>query len=473
MLTQQLPFTTNDPLELVHCHIAKQPLSPAEINPNIPPILAEIILKMMAKTAEDRYQSAYGIKSDLEECLKQLENQGLISVFPLARYDISDKFQLPQKLYGREKAIKTLLAAFDRVMNDQKVKIEMMLVAGYSGIGKSSLVAEIHKSNTRIRGYFTAGKFDQFQRSIPYSAIVNAFQGLVRQLLTESEAQLEQWRAKLLGAFGLNGQVIIDVIPEVALIVGEQPPVPELGAVESQNRFNIVFSNFIRSFCTKEHPLVIFLDDLQWADSATLKLIELIMTDTELQYLFLIGAYRDNEVSPTHPLIMTLDGLIKEGAIINVITLEPLKLENISQLIADTLSSDPDTVKTLAELVTKKTGGNPFFINQFLQTLENESLIKFDFKNYNWQWNIAEIEAQHITDNVVELMIKKTEKIARNYTRIFTFSFLYRRIFLLKYPVDCFRKNGRNNFSRFSCSNPDRINFAEIRDRSKFINSRV
>jgi predicted ATPase len=286
-----------------------------------------------------------------------------------------------------------------------------MLVAGYSGIGKSSLVAEIHKPNTRLRGYFTAGKFDQFQKSIPYSAVVTAFKGLVRQLLTESEAQLQQWREKLRGAFGVNGQVIIDVIPEVELIVGAQPPVPELGASESQNRFNIVFSNFIRAFCTKEHPLVIFLDDLQWADSATLNLIELMMTDADMQYLFLIGAYRDNEVSPTHPLMMTLDGLLKDGATINYITLAPLELENISQLIADTLYSDTDSVKPLAELVMRKTGGNPFFVNQFLQTLYAENLIIFDFPEHSWQWNIDQIEAQNITDNVVELMIGKLKKL--------------------------------------------------------------
>jgi predicted ATPase len=218
----------------------------------------------------------------------------------------------------------------------------MMLVAGYSGIGKSSLVAEIHKPNTRLRGYFTEGKFDQFQRNIPYSAIVSAFKGLVRQLLSENSSQLAQWREKLLAALGANGQVIIDVIPEVELIVGKQPPVPELGPTESQNRFNLVFGQFIRAFCTKEHPLVIFLDDLQWADSATLNLIERMMVDNETQYLFLIGAYRDNEVNPAHPLMMMLDGLRNRGATINFITLAPLELEHISRLIADTLHSNTE-----------------------------------------------------------------------------------------------------------------------------------
>ncbi|MEG4517403.1 MULTISPECIES: AAA family ATPase [unclassified Microcoleus] len=411
LLTGQLPFETNDALELVHCHIAKVPISPHQINPEIPQALSDIVMKLMAKTAEERYQIGFGIKNDLAECLHQLQTTGNISDFCLGDQDISALFQIPQKLYGREAEVEALLKAFERVADNPHSQIEMMLVAGYSGIGKSSLIAEIHKPNTRRRGYFTAGKFDQFQKSIPYSAVVSAFKGLVRQLLTENEIQLEQWREKLRGAFGVNGQVIIDVIPEVELIVGEQPPVPELGASESQNRFNIVFSNFIRAFCTNEHPLVIFLDDLQWADSATLKLIELMVTDPDMQYLFLIGAYRDNEVSPTHPLMMTLDGLLKDGATINYITLAPLELENISQLIADTLYSDPDSVKPLAELVMRKTGGNPFFVNQFLKTLYAENLIIFDFQEHSWQWNIDQIEAQNITDNVVELMIGKLKKL--------------------------------------------------------------
>ncbi|MBD1922696.1 AAA family ATPase [Microcoleus sp. FACHB-831] len=419
LLTGQLPFETTDVLELVHCHIAKQPVPPHQLLPEIPKVVADIVMKLMAKTAEERYQSAWGVKADLEKCLAQLHENGNITDFPLASSDISDKFQIPQKLYGREAEVETLLTAFERVANPPQPPlskggqggVEMMLVAGYSGIGKSSLVAEIHKPNTRLRGYFTEGKFDQFQRNIPYSAIVSAFKGLIQQILSESEAQLNLWRENLLAAFGSNSQVIIDVIPEVELIVGKQLPVPELGATESQNRFNFVFQNFIRAFCSKEHPLVIFLDDLQWADSATLKLIELMMTDNETQYLFLIGAYRDNEVSPTHPLIMTLEGLRNLGATINSITLAPLELEHISQLIADTLHSYTAEVKPLAELVMIKTLGNPFFVNQFIKTLHADNLITFDFEYHNFTWNIAQIEAQDITDNVVELMIGKVKRL--------------------------------------------------------------
>ncbi len=284
-------------------------------------------------------------------------------------------------------------------------------MAGYSGIGKSSLVAEIHKPNTRLRGYFTEGKFDQFQRSVPYSAVVSAFKGLVRQLLTESEEQLGRWRQKLLTAVGVNGQVIIEVIPEVELIIGKQPAVPELGPSSAQSRFNLVFGKFIRAFCTKEHPLVIFLDDLQWADSATLKLIELMMTDADMQYLFLMGAYRDNEVSPSHPLMITLDGLVEQGATINSITLAPLELKHTRELIGDTLHRHLEEVQPLAELVMKKTGGNPFFVNQFLKTLYAENLITLERESHSWQWDIGEIEAQNITDNVVDLMVGKLKKL--------------------------------------------------------------
>jgi PAS domain S-box-containing protein len=463
LLTGRLPFTTTDAMELVHCHIAKEPLPPSTINSAIPQTVSSIVMKLMAKNAEQRYQSAWGIKADLEECRQQLETNRQIAAFPLGTQDISDKFQVPQKLYGREAEVEALLTAFKRVAGNAREQektmhetdstdtpmisthpntslyprskseqcncspTELMLVAGYSGIGKSSLVAEIHKPNTQLRGYFTEGKFDQFQRNVPYSAIVSAFKGLVQQLLTESEVQLNVWREKILAAFGANGQVIIDVIPEVELIVGKQPPIPELGPTESQNRFNLVFNKFIQALCTKAHPLVIFLDDLHWADCASLKLIELMMTDADTQYLFLIGAYRDNEVSPTHPLMMTLNNLRNLGKIINSITLAPLALEHISQLIADTLhlgiglpvsslqSPDIDqpapTIKPLAELVMRKTAGNPFFVNQFLKTLHAENLITFDFERHRWQWNIAEIEAKGITDNVVELMIGKLKKL--------------------------------------------------------------
>nr|WP_243147411.1 AAA family ATPase [Scytonema sp. UIC 10036] len=369
-------------------------------------------MKLLAKTVEERYQTTWGIIADLEICLTQLQNQGYISDFLIAQQDLSSKFQIPQKLYGREQEVSILLAAFERVSTGIK---EMILVSGYSGIGKSALVQEIYKPITKSRGYYISGKFDQFQRNIPYSAIVKAFRSLVKQLLTENQEKLDLWQAKLSGALGANGQIIIDVIPEVELIIGKQPPVQELGTSEAQNRFNIVFQNFIRLFCLPEHPLVIFLDDLQWADLATLKLIEVMMTDEETRYLFLIGAYRDNEVDPRHPLLMTLDSLRSKAAIINDITLTPLAIENVNELITETLHSNAQTVQPLAELVMRKTSGNPFFINQFLQTLYQENLLILQPPTVStqalWHWNFSKIEAMRITDNVVELMIGKLKKL--------------------------------------------------------------
>ena len=439
LLTGHLPFPTTDMLELVHCHIAKQPVPPHELNAMIPKPVSNIILKLMAKNAEDRYQSAWGIKADLEICAHQLAEIGQIDSIQLALQDVSDQFQIPGKLYGREAEIEALLAAFERVvgMGNQELrmkneecsqlslltsqfKVEMMLVSGYPGIGKSALVQELYKPITAKRGYFIWGKFDQFGRNIPYSAIVDALRKLVQQLLGEPDDQVQQWRSLLLTALGSNGQIIIDVIPEVELIIGQQQPVLEVGATEAQNRFNQVFRKFLRVFCSKEHPLAIYLDDLQWADFATLKLIELIMLDEQTQSLFLIGAYRDNEVSPTHPLALTLERLRKQGAVLQEIVLTPLTLEPLSQLIAETLHQNTDTIHSLAQLVLRKTEGNPFFVNEFLRMLYSENLLSFDppqsprtpgESKGGWQWNIAQIQAQNITDNVVDLLVLKLKKL--------------------------------------------------------------
>ncbi len=422
LLTNKLPFETTDALELVHCHIAKQPLPPSEMNSEIPQVVSDIVMKLMAKTAEERYQSAFGIKADLEECLNQLHRASSISDFLLARQDIYDKFKIPQKLYGREREIDTLLSAFERASE----RSEMMLIAGFSGIGKSALVQELYKPITQKRGYFISGKFDQYQRDIPYSAIVSAFRELVKQLLTESEAQLQEWREKLLKALGVNGQVIIDVIPEVELIIGKQPSVPEVGATEAQNRFNLVFQNFIKVFTTPTQPLALFLDDLQWADGASLKLIQVLMS-AESPGLFLIGAYRDNEVSSAHPLMLTVEEIAKTGATVNRISLSPLNLSTVTKLISDTLNCFEDKAKLLAELVLFKTGGNPFFMSEFLKSLYTEGLLEFYPPQSptspspltkegqggvgGWQWNLEQIKAREFTDNVVELMAGKIQKL--------------------------------------------------------------
>ncbi len=412
LLTNQLPFSSNDPLELVHCQIAKLPLPPAKLNSEIPQIISEIVMNLIAKNAEDRYQSAVGIQADLEECWHQLQADQSISNFPLGRQDISSKFQIPPKLYGRDREIETLLTAFERVSLQQS---ELMLITGSSGIGKSKLVQEIYKPITKKRGYFISGKFDQYQRNIPYSALVTAFQELIKQLLTEPEIQLEQWRKKLLAAVGVNGQVIVEVIPEIELIIGQQPALLELDANQSQNLFHLVFQNFIKVFIKPEHPLVLFLDDWQWADGASLKLIELLlMSVMATPGLFLIGTYRDNEVSAAHPLMLTIDKIAKQGVPVNHIYLSLLDLSTVAQLISETIKSDPTKVKDLAELVLFKTGGNPFFINQFLQSLYLENLLKFDLSQSEWQWNLEQIKTCGFTDNVVDLLANKMQKLPKS-----------------------------------------------------------
>lgn len=411
LLTQQLLFETIDPMELVHYHLAKQPVSPHELNPEIPKAVSGIIMKLLSKRAEDRYQSAWVIKADLEECLSQLQAHGNVSDFYLAQQDISNKFQIPQKLYGRKQEIEKLLTAFERVCANERFQIEMMLISGYSGIGKSALVREIYQPITKARGYFISGKFDQYQRNIPYFAVIKAFQELVRQLLTESESELNQWRQKLSAALGVNCQVIIDVIPKVELIVGKQPPVTSLPPAEAQNRLNLVFQNFIQVFTKSEHPLVIFLDDLQWADPASLQLMQMLMTAPDSKYLFLIGAYRDNEVSATHPLMLTLDEIQKAKAVVNHISLSALELPDINYLISDTLNCTLERGKSLAELVQAKTNGNPFFVKEFLKSLYTEKLLKFNYTQGLWQWNLEEIQVREITDNVVELMAFNIQKL--------------------------------------------------------------
>ncbi|WP_305081054.1 AAA family ATPase [Okeania sp. KiyG1] len=375
LLTNTVPFETTDPMELVHCHIAQQPLPVHQLIPDIPHSISNIINKLLAKTPEERYQSARGIKADLQTCLEQFNTLGEISDFPLATQDICEKFQIPQKLYGREQEVEQLLTAFELVSLG---KTGMILISGYSGIGKSALVNEIHKPITKKRGKFISGKFDQLQRDIPYSAISQAFQELIRKLLSEPETTLQNWKNQLLEALGNNGQIIIDVIPEVEKIIGKQPQIEQLEATESQNRFNLFFQRFLSVFCKKQHPLVIFIDDLQWADLASLNLIEQLMSDDENQYFLLIGAYRDNEVSATHPLMYTLEKIKTAQVPVNEITLYPLKINHINQLIADTLSCSTEITKPLAELVAKKTGGNPFFLTQLLSSLYQEKFLVFN-----------------------------------------------------------------------------------------------
>ncbi|MHC5733888.1 AAA family ATPase [Nostoc sp.] len=404
LLTGVLPFQSNDPMELVHCHIAKQP--PSVIRDEIPQVISDIVMKLMAKNAEERYQSALGLKLDLEKCLYQLQVSGEIQSFEIAQRDVCDRFIIPDKLYGRETEAETLLQAFERVSLGAT---EMMLVAGFSGIGKTAVVNEVHKPIVRQRGYFIKGKFDQFQRNIPFSAFVQAFRDLMGQLLTENDVQLEQWKNQILETVGENGQVIIEVIPELEKIIGEQPPAVELSGTAAQNRFNLLFQKFTQVFTSAEHPLVMFLDDLQWADSASLKLMQLLMADTG--HLFIIGAYRDNEVNPAHPLMLTLSEIQKNQAVINTITLTPLSQSQINQLVADTLKSTENLALPLSQLVYQKTKGNPFFATQFLKALHEENLIQFNLELGCWQCDLSKINQQALTDDVVEFMALQLEKL--------------------------------------------------------------
>jgi predicted ATPase/signal transduction histidine kinase/tRNA A-37 threonylcarbamoyl transferase component Bud32 len=408
LLTGQLPFQSHDPMELLHCHIAKLPLLVHEINPQIAPVLSSIVNKLMAKNAEDRYQSAFGLKYDLENCLAQLKETGEIASFPIAQRDVCDRFIIPEKLYGREPEVEILLKAFDRVTNNQT---ELMLVAGFSGIGKTALVNEVHKPIVRQRGYFIKGKFDQFNRNIPFSAFVQAFRDLMGQLLSESDTQLSTWKSEILQVLGDQGQVILEVIPELEQIIGQQLTATELSPSAAQNRFNLLFQKFIQVFTTKEHPLVIFLDDLQWADSASLKLMQLLMSESGNGALLLIGAYRDNEVSTAHPLMLTLADIRKANATIHTIALAPLNKASLNQLMVDTFSCSSEIAQPLTQLVYQKTQGNPFFATQFLKALYEDGLITFNFTESYWQCDIAAVKALALTDDVVEFVALQLQKL--------------------------------------------------------------
>lgn len=391
LLTGRLPFEKEDPVALVHCHLAEIPKSPCELESNIPVSLSHLVMKLLEKVAEKRYQNALAIVHDLEKCRELLLEGKSSEIFPLGEKDFSDKFQISGKIYGREKEIQKLIDTFHEVA--AKGEPRLMLVAGYSGIGKSSVIEEIHKPITSQKGFFLSGKFDQYNKDIPYYAFIQAFRDLIRFLLLGKESEIEMWKQAILETLGDNGNVIIEVIPELEIIIGKKPALIELPPAEARNRFHFVFTQFISIFARKEHPLVIFLDDLQWADLASLYLIELLMTSVSAHYLFLIGAYRDNEVTPSSPLILTLEAIRKfntenhpEEQKIQEIFLSPLNLETAQEILFDSLHITFEESKELVELIWKKTGGNPFFINEFLKTLYKNMLLNFDKKRMKWTW---------------------------------------------------------------------------------------
>ncbi len=418
MLTGHLPFESRDLLRLVHSHIAIMPVSPSEIDKQIPEAVSNIVMKLMAKNAEDRYNSTHGLIADLERCRCDLLNKGKIEFFQPGLDDVSGKFQIPQKLYGREGEIETLISAFERISRNENT--ELMLVSGTSGIGKSALINELQKPIVEYRGYFIAGKFEKLKKDVPYSGIIQALTGFARQILAEDRSEIALWKDKLLEVLGPNGRIVTDIIPLFEPIIGRQPEAPVLGTAESQNRFKLVFQDFIKVLASKEHPLVIFLDDIQWADLASFNLLKFFTTDPSIKNLLMIGAYRDNEVAGSHPLVLTLDEIKKTGSVVNQIVLNPLDKSNACTLLEETLRRTEDETGPLAELLISKTGGNPFFINEFLHFLYKKRLIEFSFKN-GWTWSITGIEELKVTDNVVDLMVGKIIALPENSQNVLKF----------------------------------------------------
>ncbi len=407
LLTGSVPFRGHDPLELIHSHIARTPQPPQEVNPAISPTLSAIVLKLLAKNAEDRYQHAWGIEADLQRCLDAVARGEALPNFSIGSKDVSERLQIPKKLYGREPEVEKLLAAFDRVV--QGGPPELLLVSGYSGIGKSALIYEVYKPVTQHRGYFAAGKFDPFQRGVPYSAVSLVLTDLVEQILTEDKDAVAGWRDNIQRAIAPNGKLLTDLVPELELLIGGQPDVAALEPSEAENRFQLTIVNFISVFCRPEHPLVLFLDDLQWANPASLRLREVLLT-SDLHSLFLIGAYRDNEVDATHPLTLSQQRMRKEGVRVTEVALQPLGLQHLSQLLCDGLRTSAEVAAPLTQLLFQKTGGNPFFVGEFLKTLEQENLLLLS-EDRTWTWDMDAIHEKDITDNVVDLLLAKLRKL--------------------------------------------------------------
>ncbi|HEY4349626.1 MAG TPA: AAA family ATPase, partial [Paraburkholderia sp.] len=413
LLTGVLPFAAQDPMDWVHSHIARKAVPPHQRVPSVPAVLSDIVMKLLAKAAEDRYQTAAALERDLKECLLRWEARGhieaFIEPFTLAEHDTPDRLLMPEKLYGRAREVETLLAAFDRVIAGGRP--ELILVAGYSGIGKSAVVGELQKVLVPPRGLFAAGKFDQYKRDIPYWTLAQAFQGLLRPLLGKRDDELEALRERLRDAVGPNGLLIVNLVPELKLIIGEPPPIADLPLLDAQRRFQLVLKRFIGVFARAEHPLVLFLDDLQWLDSGTLDVLESLLVDPDLRHLLLIGAYRDNEVDRNHPLMRKLDAIRRQHGAVGQIVLQPLSHSDLQTLVADALRCTQERAEPLARIVHEKTGGNPFFALQFLTALASEQLLGFDHASAKWVWDVQRIRAKGFTDNVVNLMIMKLARL--------------------------------------------------------------
>ncbi|TYT75521.1 diguanylate cyclase domain-containing protein [Desulfobotulus mexicanus] len=407
LFSSTLPFTGKDPLELIHCHIARQPPELHYRKPGIPVNLSRIVMKLLAKNPEDRYQSIPGLRSDLEICLEQVR-KGYEEFFEIGQKDGMERFQISQRLYGRKREVDTLVQSFEQASQGGNCSV---FIGGYSGCGKTTLVKEMYKPITQSWGYFIRGKFDQLHSSIPYSGIVQAFSGLIRQYLGMGKEAQEARRNRLIRAMGSFGQIMVDRLPDLEDIIGPQPPVPEVGMAEASNRFHLVFKKFLMACCEPARPLTLFLDDLQWAEPSSLSLIEQIAADDDIQDFFLIGAYRDNEVNKAHPLEKTMENILKKNPLARKILLGPLGTEDIRQMVADTLHRPAESLISLTDLISDKTGGNPFFVNQFLKTLHEEKKLSYNDQEQAWDWDIEGIRNMGITGNVVDLMVSRIEKL--------------------------------------------------------------
>lgn len=409
MLTGVVPFEANTPEELVHSHLARHATPPHERSLEVPQALSDIVMTLLAKTPEERYQSDAGLRVDLVECLQRWQATKSVAPFPLRARDKATELRRTQRLYGRERDIEALLQAFERACVRGP---ELCLISGYSGIGKSALVNEIHKLTAHQAGSFVSGKFDAVSRGAPLAPIAQAFRELILQMLTESAESLAEWKSDLLAALGGNGQLIVDLVPELELIIGPQPAVPALSADQARNRFELTLQNFLDIFASPDHPLVIFLDDLQWIDVASLNFLRLLLVDAYTKNVLLIGAYRANEVELGHPLLTMLEELDRAGLCATKIHLEPLDQRTVLRIVADTLTSSPDEVADLAALVYDKTQGNPFFAHRFMVTLNEKGLLTFDATAGVWRWDVDQIRAANVTDNVVDLMIGKLQELS-------------------------------------------------------------
>lgn len=407
LLTGKLPFEHSDRSEIIYAHIAQKAVPPAIINEKIPQVLSEIIMKLLAKMPEDRYQSLVGLKRDLKRCQRSFISNGNIEYFKIGKEDIVDRFEIPKKLYGRDEELGKLSSYIEKANNGKK---QLVLIKGYAGVGKSSLVREMQKNLLGDPTCFVSGKFEQFQRGIPYSALILALENFIDQLLSKPSGELAVWREKILKAVGINGKVITEVVPSLELIIGKQSPIPELETIEAQNRFKFVSANFMKIVAKEEHPLVVFIDDLQWADSASLNFIRMLMRNESINHLLIIGAYRDNEIDLIQPLMMMKNELAKSNIVTNIIDLKAFRRKDVKLLIEDTLidlKKDLADIKELSDFIYNKTQGNPFFAKQFLQSLYDKKCILFNYNLGQWCWDTAKIKKLDVTDNVVELLIKK------------------------------------------------------------------